>query len=204
MKITMQGGLYASLAYSKDRGNTISVPTGDLCQSFADGLNAKNNDFSNCQGLKAQLDTAIQKRKADRAARCTTENCHQPGDAVQSVAELIDDALAHSSLPGQLEAALAPYCHHKDTIHPTLTPSTAQAASEPKLKPLAMKSDYDGGYYGDKDGVFAGFALTLMGQTTISSLKHPLKVESTGQCTWMAGTTAEADQKKYIPVVAVR
>jgi hypothetical protein len=158
MTITMQGGLYATLAYSKERGNIIKTPSADLCNSLVDPLNEFNSDLSNrCPIVGSKLASAIAKSKAKRTARCDTgTQCDVPGEAVFTVGELVLEAIQHSSLMMQLETALAPYCDNTDA------------------------KTHGSGYYGAKDGEFAGIAVTVMGQTTISSLKHPLKVDSTG------------------------
>jgi hypothetical protein len=164
MTITMQGGLYATLAYSKERGNTLEAPAGDLCHPLVDAINNINNVYTGDNGAcKPELPEKIMaQRRADRVKTCVAneagdaariETCYDiPGEAVASVGEALLVAIyGHSTLPDQLENALAAY-----------TP------------PAEKKS----GYY--DEGAFAGIALTVMGQTTISSLKHPLKVESTG------------------------
>jgi hypothetical protein len=168
MTITMHGGLYFSMAYSKERGNTLSTPAGDLCQKLMDEANDFNdNEFDRkANSLKTKIDAAKAKKKCEEStspeakpgdkagAGASQKRCqNDPGDAIASLwYHIVESGIFDQTfgLREQFQQAIAPYV--------------------------------DTGRRNDEEGVFAGYAVIYMGETSISSLKHPLKVESTGQC----------------------
>jgi hypothetical protein len=76
MTITMQGCLYVTLAYSKERGNTLSTPAGDMCEVTVESANNYNdNNFDRkVDSLKTKLDAALAKRMACKAPAAKTDN----------------------------------------------------------------------------------------------------------------------------------
>lgn len=185
MTITMQGGLYVTLAYSRQRGNTLSAPAGGLCEESVHKANILNsNEFDRqLDSLKAKLEVGKTLRHAaceeesktpagKTGAGASQKRClGHPGGAFASLWEKIITTTVDDETFGL-------YGQFSEATTPSRLPLKGRRLASSGAEAKAKTADNRGN---DGEGVFAGFAVVYMGETSISSLKHPLKVESTGQ-----------------------
>lgn len=160
MAITIRGHLYLTAAYSKERGNTLSTPgMGDTCWQTAQLFNEISNPSSHRLSAEGVKKTTSATGPAKAAGSFPITQNAPGGPTAEFFRTLIEGAFATTGLQANFDNAMTGYC-------------SAPEGSE----------HHNDRYYGH-DGLNAGWALVVMGETSISSMKSNLKVEETGQCT---------------------
>lgn len=170
MSLTMEGGIYVTLAYSKHPGNSISTPQDDVCRSLT-FVNDLNNDF-----LGTKKIAALKKSLAELdAARNTTTNTTRvestPMTATEGMWRQIIGMIKETEFWARAERELGPYDGES---------SSKAASKEADYHASADHDDDEHHSYAQEERLYGGLAVVFTGETTVSSKRGGLKVEETG------------------------
>jgi hypothetical protein len=172
MTITMQGGIYITLAYSHEEGNDIESPPGDNCQN-AHLINSFTNQFGD-----AQPDASRMLRGGNVTINASS--------AVARTWAAIFQKFVSSDLYKRADREMG-----------TMGAASGNSTSLPKTTLQGGGSSAQA-----RDvGLHGGMAIVLMGETVISSLSGGMRVERTGHMEYcaqfLAWATGLADEFDY-------
>lgn len=122
MSVTMQGGLYVTLAYSKEPGNPIEAPVDDICASldFVNDLNNIWNDGTN-------------KRSASKRAGSGNRGIDSGTTAWEHLWRVVIEAIKETDFWARAEQELGPFTG--GTPPPPPPPPPSESAKHPAPAP---------------------------------------------------------------------
>jgi hypothetical protein len=175
MTVTMQGGIYITLAYSHEEGDYLESPPGDNCIN-THLFNSINNQFGD-----NKTDASKQPRERNVTINASSAVAH-------TWAAILAKTVS-SDLYKRAEREIGPMGAASGN-------STAQRKTG--LQDVGSGAT---GAQAPGSGLYGGMALVLMGETVVSSMSGSMRVERTGHMEYcaqfLAWATGLADEFDY-------